>query len=48
KSSNHLVTLSKISENQLNHPKSKVEKLFFLEATSSEVDDIDESAIAIL
>ncbi|CAG8535474.1 13692_t:CDS:2 [Cetraspora pellucida] len=48
KSSNHLAALSKISENQLNHLKSKVEKLFSFEATSPEVSDIEKLPIAIL
>ena len=34
KSSNRLAALNKIPENQLNHPKIEVEKLFSFEATS--------------
>ncbi|CAG8817499.1 32038_t:CDS:2, partial [Racocetra persica] len=36
KSSNRLAALNKIPENQLNHPKSEIEKLFSFEATSPE------------
>ncbi|CAG8568767.1 29328_t:CDS:2, partial [Racocetra persica] len=39
--------LNKIPENQLNHPKSEIKKLFSFEATSPEVSDAEEMPIAI-
>ncbi|CAG8579029.1 10214_t:CDS:2, partial [Cetraspora pellucida] len=48
KSSSRLAVLNKIPENQLNHPKSEVKKLFSFEATSPEVSDNEEASIASL